>query len=257
VVRSLLVRGLLVGLVAGVVAFVVAKLLGESAVGHAIGFESARDATEHISGGPELVSRTVQNTAGLATGALLFSVALGGLYSLAYACVQGRLGTIGARGTAALVALGGFTAMYLLPALKYPANPPSIGNPDTIGRRTALYFIMILISLIVVIGAARTARSLLPRFGTWNAWLIAVGGAIAVIAICYVVMPKVDETPKDFPADVLWRFRLASFAIQIAVWSTLGLLFGALTERWFRRQAASSERPAAGVPGVSEPSGSR
>jgi hypothetical protein len=255
-VRSLLVRGLLVGLVAGVIAFVVAKLLGESAVGHAIGFENARDAAEHISGGPQLVSRTVQNTAGLATGAIVFSVALGGLFSLAYACVQGRFGALGARPTAALVALGGFTAIYLLPTLKYPANPPSIGNPDTIGRRTALYFLMILISLIVVIGGARTARSLIPRYGTWNAWLLAIGGAIVVIGVCYLLMPQVDETPKGFPADVLWRFRLASFAIQISVWSTLGLLFGALTERWFRRQAASGEWPATPATPVPESTGS-
>lgn len=240
-VRSLLVRGLLVGLVAGVVAFVVAKLLGESAVGHAIGFESARDAAEHVAGGPELVSRTVQNTAGLATGAIVFSVALGGLYSLAYASVQGRLGTLGARPTAALVALAGFTAVYLLPMLKYPANPPAIGNPDTIGKRTALYFCLIAISLIVVIGASAAARRLMDRFGAWNGALLTLGGAIVVIGLCYALMPTVDETPRNFPADVLWRFRLASLAIQLAVWSTLGLLFGALTERWFRRQAAAGE----------------
>ncbi len=238
-IRSLLIRGLLVGLLAGVIAFVVAKLMGESAIGHAIGFEAAH---EH-DGGAELVSRTVQNTIGLATGAIVFSVALGGLYSLAYACVQGRLGTLGARATALLVAVAGFAAVYLLPALKYPANPPAIGNPSTIGRRTALYFVMMLISLIVVISVGIASRQLAQRFGGWNATLIALGGGVLVIGLCYAFMPTVDEIPKGFPADILWRFRIASFAIQLAVWTTLGLVFGALTERWFRRQAAAGEWP--------------
>ena len=42
--------------------------------------------------------------------------------------------------TAALIALSGFIAIYAVPILRYPANPPSIGNPDTIGMRTAIYF---------------------------------------------------------------------------------------------------------------------
>jgi hypothetical protein len=152
------------------------------------------------------------------------------MFALAYACVQGRLGTLGARPTAALVAIGGFLSVYLLPALKYPANPPSIGNPDTIGGRSALYFGMLAISLFVVIASSLAARRLCARFGGWNAALIAAGGGLAVITVAYLALPAVHETPPGFPADVLWRFRIASLGIQATLWTTIGLLFGALTE---------------------------
>jgi hypothetical protein len=235
--RSLLIRGLIVGLVAGVLAFVVAKLLGESQVAHAIAFESAREAAEGAEPEKELVSRTVQNTVGLATATIVFSTTLGGIYALVYACLQGRLGGLGVRATAALTALGGFVALYLLPALKYPANPPSIGNPDTIGHRTTLYFVMILVSVGIVVSAAVLSRRWAPRLGTWNAVTAAVSVAVVAIGIAYWALPGVHETPEGFSADTLWKFRIASFAIQATIWSTLGLLFGALTERAFLRDA--------------------
>jgi hypothetical protein len=242
--RTLLVRGMLVGVVAGVLAFVVARLLGEAQVGYAIAFETTREAAAG-GGEPELVSRTVQSTVGLATAVLAFGVAVGGLYGLAYACVQGRLGGLGARPTAAVVALGGFLALYLLPWLKYPANPPSIGGPDTVGRRTALYFVMMALALVAVVGGAMAARRLERRLGGWNAGLLGVAGGLALVIAGYLLLPPVHETPPGFPADVLWDFRIASLAIQATLWAALGVLFGAVTERGgLRRQP--TQRPVSG-----------
>ena len=244
-VRSLLVRGMLSGLLAGLVGAVVAKLFGEGAVGKAILFESRHEhADEHAK---EIVSRSVQSTWGLFTGMILFGIAIGGLFALAYACAQGRLGRLGARATALLVAVGAFVAMYLAPILKYPANPPSIGNPDTIGRRTALYFCMIAIAVITVISVFVASQQLAERFGRWNANVAAVLGGAVVIAVAYLVLPDVHEVPHDFPADVLWDFRVASLGIQAAVWLTIGLLFGYLTERSLRQSAPPAARETAGV----------
>ena len=78
---------------------------------------------------------------------MTYSVAFGGLFCARFRDLYGRMGNWGPRVTAALLALSGFLAVYAVPILKYPANPPSIGNPDTIGLRTAIYFGMILLSL--------------------------------------------------------------------------------------------------------------
>jgi len=43
----------------------------------------------------------------------------------------------------ALLALAAFITIALVPMLKYPANPPAVGNPDTIGPRTGLYLSML------------------------------------------------------------------------------------------------------------------
>jgi hypothetical protein len=244
-VSKLLVRGMLVGLAAGVLGFVVARLLGESQVGQAIAFEDARYAAGGLPSDPALVSRTVQTTLGLATALLVFSVAIGGLFALAYACVQGRLGALGARPTAALVALGGFVGAYLLPALKYPPNPPSVGNPATIGPRTVDYLGMLVISVLAVVGSSLAARRLTARFGGWNAALLGGAAGVALVAVAYVVLPAVHETPPGFPADVLWRFRVASVGINATVWATVGLGFGALTERSLRRAQPAASRAGA------------
>jgi len=172
---------------------------------------------------------------------LLYGAALGGIFGLAFAFAYGRLGRLGARTTSLIVAVLGFTAVFVVPYLKYPANPPSVGNPETIGRRTALYFIMVAISLAAAIGAVITARNLRARLGDWDAVLAAAGGFVVVVAVAGWLLPAINEVPADFPATVLWRFRIASLGIQAVLWATFGLLFGVLTERAVRRGARAAE----------------
>jgi predicted cobalt transporter CbtA len=233
--RSLLIRGMLVGLAAGVLAYLFATLFGESPINHAIAFEAAQAhaAGEHDE--PDLVSRAVQSTVGLATAAVVYAVAFGGLFALTFAVAYGRIGQFSARATAALVGLVGFGTVGVVPFLKYPPNPPAVGQPETIGQRTTLYFLLIIISVATAGVAVYLGRRLAPRFGTWNATLLAVGAFIAIIAVAQSLLPAVNEVPADFPATVLWRFRLASLGTQLVVWATFGLLFGALTERSQRR----------------------
>ena len=66
---------------------------------------------------------------------VLFGMAMGALFAIAYAICLGRVGKLRPRSLALLVAGGGFLAFYLVPFVKYPANPPSIGHPDTIHDR--------------------------------------------------------------------------------------------------------------------------
>jgi predicted cobalt transporter CbtA len=125
----------------------------------------------------------------------------------------------------------GFVAIYLVPNLKYPANPPSVGAPETIGIRTALYFVMIATSLAAMIGATSLKRLFVPRLGEWNANLLVAACYIVVVVIAGLLLPAVNEVPDEFPAAVLWNFRIASLGAQFIMWATLGLLFGALVER--------------------------
>ncbi|WP_435212812.1 CbtA family protein [Streptomyces sp. bgisy034] len=227
-VRTLLVRGMLAGIGAGVLAFVFAYLVGEGPVDAAIAFESANS---HEHGGEELVSRSVQSTAGLATGVLVFGVAIGGIVALAFCFALGRIGRFGARATAGLTALAGFLLAYLVPILKYPANPPAVGNPDTLDKRTILFVLMIALSVLLGIAAILLGRRLAPAWGNWNASIAAGVAFVAVVAIAMVVLPSGENTPKGFPATDLWEFRLASIGVQAVLWSTFGLLFGFLAER--------------------------
>jgi hypothetical protein len=241
-VRDLLVRGMLVGILAGLLCFGFLKIYGEPQVDRAIAFETQMDeakAKADMAQGmqmpadePELVSRPMQASWGLLTGVMAYNIAFGGLFALAFAFVFGRLeATSSPRVAAVLVALTGFIAIYLVPNLKYPANPPSVGNPDTIGIRTGLYFLMIAISLGTMILAANMRKALAGRWGSWNATLIVAACYLAVVVIAALLMPVIDEVPEGFPAVILWKFRVASMGAQIIMWSTLALVFGAFAEK--------------------------
>ncbi|MCC3767591.1 CbtA family protein [Streptomyces sp. UNOC14_S4] len=226
-VRALLARGMLAGLAAGILALVVAYLVGEPHVDAAIAFEESHS-HDH---GEELVSRSLQSTAGLATGVLVYGLALGGIAALAFCVALGRVGRFGPRATAALVSVGALVSVYVVPFLKYPANPPSVGDPDTIGKRTTLYFLMIALSVLLSVAAVILGRKLAPRLGNWYAAVAASAALVVAVALAYVFLPAVNEVPADFPATVLWRFRLAALAIQCTLWTGFGLVFGHLAER--------------------------
>ncbi|MEU9203479.1 CbtA family protein [Streptomyces sp. NPDC048332] len=229
-VRALLVRGMLAGLVAGAFALAVAYFLGESRVDAAIALEEAHSHS-HDHGGEELVSRGMQATGGLATGVLVFGVAVGGIAALVFCYALGRLGRFGPRATAALIAGAALLTVYIVPFLKYPANPPAVGNPDTIGERTTLFFLMVALSVLLAVAAVILGRRLAPRLGNWNATIAAAAGYVLVIGLAYAFLPSFNEVGKDFPASLLWEFRLATLAVQATLWTTYGLVFGYLTER--------------------------
>ncbi|HEV7629134.1 MAG TPA: CbtA family protein, partial [Streptomyces sp.] len=192
-VRTLLVRGMLAGLVAGLFALLAAYLLGEPQIDAAIAFE---DAHSHEHGGVELVTRTMQSTAGLATGVLVYGVAIGGIASLAYSFALGRVGSFGPRATAALLAGAAFVVVYLVPFLKYPANPPSVGDPASLDKRTALYFLMVLLSVLLAVAATIAGKRLAPRLGNWYASVVAGLGFVFVIGLAYAFLPSLSELPK-------------------------------------------------------------
>ncbi|MGW2860580.1 CbtA family protein [Streptomyces sp. SDr-06] len=243
-VRGLLVRGMLAGLAAGLLALAVAYLLGEPRVDAAIAYEDAHT-HEH---GMAAVSRTLQSTGGLATGVLVYGVAFGGIAALAFCFALGRIGRFGPRATALLLSSAALIAVYLVPFLKYPANPPSVGEPDTIGRRTLLYFLMMALGVLLAIATVVLGRRLAPRLGNWNATIAAGAFFVLVTGLAYGFLPAVDEVPKDFSATLLWQFRLAALAIQLTLWTAFGLVFGHLAERVLTpppaiATAASAEPP--------------
>jgi Probable cobalt transporter subunit (CbtA) len=242
-VRALLVRGMLAGLAAGLLAFVFAYAVGEPQVQAAIDFEDHLARLAHEPTAAAEVSRGIQRTLGLLTALVLMGVALGGVFALLFAWAYGRVGPLGPRPTAALLALAAFLTVTVVPFTKYPANPPTVGDPDTIDRRTALYVAMICISLLAVVAAARLRRQVLARLGAWNAATVAGVAFVAIVAAAELVLPAVHETPAGFPADVLWRFRVASLGINAVLWTSIGLGFGLFAERLLVADASRRTSP--------------
>ncbi|CAM3226380.1 CbtA family protein [Nocardioides dubius] len=273
--RTFLVRGLLAGLIAGLFTFLVAFTVGEPPIDSAISLEEAASAAEapetvaddaahehadeaahehgdeaahehehsEAAGGHSHgdegggISRDTQKTWGLATATVAIGVALGGIVALVAAAAAGRLGRLRLVGSTALVTALGFVAFALVPFLKYPAAPPAVGSGDTIGERTSYYFMFLLISLAAMVIAVVVAKQIAPRIGGYWAIVASAVGYVVVVAVAAAVMPAVNELG-DFPADVLWEFRVSSLLTLAALWGSLGIALTALLARVPQRTAA-------------------
>ncbi|MEV7175300.1 CbtA family protein [Kitasatospora sp. NPDC093679] len=242
IVRGLLVRGMLAGLASGLLALVVAYFLGEPRIDAAIAYEESHSHEHEM----EIVSRSLQSTAGLATGVLVFGVALGGIAALAYCFALGRVGRFTPRATAALLSAAALVAVYVVPFLKYPANPPSVGDPETIGKRTTLYFLMTALSVLLAVAAVIVGKRLAPALGNWYATVVAVACFAVAVGLAYAFLPAVNEVPEDFSATLLWQFRVAALAVQLTLWTSFALVFGHLAERLVDPKPATAT-PAAGT----------
>ena len=251
---AFLIRGLVAGLFAGIVAFGVAFALGEPQIDEAIALEEAAAAelsTAEVAAeeadaaepGMVEVSRADQKSVGLLTGTAVVGTALGGLTALAAAAVIGRLGRLSARGSTLLVAGIGFVAVALVPFLKYPATPPAVGNPDTIGSRTTEYFALLLVSVLAAIAAVVVARMLLGRFDGVAAGLLAAGGFVVVVSVACLLLPSVNEVGA-FPADLLWCFRRSSILTLASLWAAIAVVLTVLVGRLYDAAAADAERRA-------------
>jgi hypothetical protein len=281
--KKLIGFGALAGALAGLLAFVFARIFAEPMIQGAIDYESAREAAQNAldkaaglpieAPGPDLVSRAVQGSVGIGLGMILFGAAMGVLFAVAYSVCIGRTGGVRPRPLALLVAAAGFLGFYLVPFVKYPANPPAVGHEETIAQRSALYLVMVACSLIFLFLAVYFGQKLARRTSVWNASLIAGAGFIVAISVVMLILPPLGhlqanvaeyglhatETPlplrgpdgqlifPGFPADVLYRFRLYSIGAQLIMWTTIALVFAPFAERLLRPAMEPAEPDAVTV----------
>jgi hypothetical protein len=229
--RRLLVRGMLAGFIAGLLVFALARWIGEAQVERAIAFETNMDKAKGDAPEPEIVSRKIQRSLGLLTATVVEGTALGGIFALAFAFAYGRMPVTNARTLSILLASLGFVAFAVVPALKYPANPPSVGNPETIGARTAAFFLLLAFSLAGMVLAIQIGLLLHRRLGPWNVTLLSVVLFGIISALVLHFLPDFDEVPAGFPATLMWKFRIAALEVQTLLWGVLGFLFGWLADR--------------------------
>lgn len=246
---QLLVRGLLAGLIAGLLAGAVAFTIGEPHVDSAIAIEEAAGEHSHAEQAQAthshdeeeaLVSRDGQRAglflatglAGLALGAIFATVLH---YARRFTTLSGSALALGAAGL-------GWVAIEAVPFFKYPANPPAVGDPETINQRTWLWLASVVLGLAAVAVGIYVAKLVAAQ----SSLAVRVGAPIlaflVIVVLGYVLLPGINEVGDDFPAALLWEFRLSSLATQATLWLGLGLVFAFLTDR-----ASSSARESVGV----------
>ncbi|MGV9677876.1 CbtA family protein [Nocardia sp. NPDC003482] len=266
--------GVLFGALGGLLAFLFARVLAEPIIDRAIDYEEARGHAEaeldraaghsvpHVHDA-ELFTRSVQANTGLGFGVIVFGAAMGALFAVVYALAVGRVGRLAPRPLALLVAGGMFLVVYAVPFLKYPANPPSVGNADTIEERTGLYLGTVVLTAVLLFAAIWLGRKLSARWGAWSATVAAGAAFVVVTGIALALLPALGdlsanaatgtETPQPltdptgrivfpgFPADDLYHFRVYSLAAQAILWTVIGVGVASATTRLFGREAARGD----------------
>src|SRR5947208_11779758 len=111
--KALLLRGLFAGLCAGILATGFAIVVGEPQVGQAISFEDQQARAAGVVLMPAIVSRDVQGSVGLLTGAVVYGLSLGGLFSLVFAALYGRVVRASPARTTMWLAAGAFVVVIL------------------------------------------------------------------------------------------------------------------------------------------------
>lgn len=234
--------GLTAGLAAGIAAFGFARLMVSPLVDQAIGHEEAHSHGEEH----EIFSRALQENVGAGIGAVMFAVVLGALFSVAVAALSMQLSrrqsVADPRWMVTGLAVTGFVAVNLIPAVCFPANPPGVGMAATIGARTTAYLGILVASVVLAVVAVALAVRLSPRLGSWAAVTIAGWGYLVAVTVVAQVLPRFDEVSDHFPAGLLADFRLYSLLTQALMWLVLGTTFAALLPRVLTQRTVDARR---------------
>jgi predicted cobalt transporter CbtA len=116
-----------------------------------------------------------------------------------------------------------WATLYIIPFAKYPANPPTVGDPETIILRQTLYLAFIAISGLGALGFYQLYKRLDKKI------LAFVGYAVFISAV-FVAMPS-NPDQITAPENLVNSFRATS-AIAVSVfWLTVGLILGILWQK--------------------------
>ncbi|MFD9739105.1 CbtA family protein [Umezawaea sp. NPDC059074] len=241
---GLLTRGLAAGGIAGLAAGLVSLFVVEVPIRAALAVEEARAAAEHAEGGEhehaELFSRGTQVVGGV-LAAVVVGLAVGALFATIFAYTRRWFVDKQPFFRSATLGLAAFGVAALLPAIKYPANPPAVGDPTTVNFRTGLYLGIILAGVVVAFGASYLASRLEHLAAPVRVTAVLLATIVAVTVLLLVFPPPPDAVPADMPSSVLWDFRLASLAETATLWIGLGLVFGLLIDPAVRKTKSKAK----------------
>jgi predicted cobalt transporter CbtA len=162
---------------------------------------------------------------GEVVAAVIYGISLSALFGIVFVYSRRSLPSFNNKRKALFLAAIMFFVIFLIPSLKYPADPPAVGNPSTIYYREMLYVGFIAVSGFSALALALSHKGLQRYFPEKPTRLI-VPLIYAVIMIsAYIAFPS-NPDKVTIPADLIISFRIGSvFTIGI-FWGVLGIIVG-------------------------------
>ncbi|MGI0097600.1 MAG: CbtA family protein, partial [Nitrosopumilaceae archaeon] len=116
--------------------------------------------------------------------------------------------------------------IFLIPFLKYPANPPTVGDPDTVVLRGILYLSFIAISGFGALGFYRLSKKLQKRKK-----ILSIFGYAVFMSIVFVLMP-INPDEMTAPVELVNGFRVMSLVTVSLYWISNAIILGVLWHRF-------------------------
>ena len=166
-------------------------------------------------------------------GAIL-GTSIGALFGIVYALSRNSLpGKTDLQKTFVLAGVMWLT-VYFIPFLKYPANPPTVGDAETVVLRAVLYLTFIAISGFGAVVFYQLYKRLKP-----NTKVLAFAGYAVFIGIVFSLMPpNPDEI--SAPMDLVNGFRAMSVIAVSVFWVSTAVILGTFWHK-FRPDSQISE----------------
>lgn len=220
----------------GVIAGIILAFLNLGIVEPTIDKAIALEVQKQVSSGEnvnmsELIDYRYWQKAGAFAGGAIYGAGLASLFGVVFVFARSKLPGKNNKQKAILLAGIMWFVLFLMVALKYPANPPAVGDPETIYYRETLYVGYIMISGLAALGMA--VIWIRTRMNSKKIIIPLMYAAIMVTA--YVVMPS-NPDKIEISMDLIQTFRILT-AITIGVfWGTLGIIFGSLWDKFLSRE---------------------
>ena len=168
--------------------------------------------------------RSWQKGGEVLAGAIL-GTSIGSLFGIVYALSKKSLPSGNNIGkTVILAGLMWFT-LFVIPFLKYPANPPTVGDGETVVLRGILYLTLIAISGFMAIGFYQIFK----RVKAKNRILPIIGYGILMTLVFFVMPENPDEISTSM--ELVNNFRVVAFLTGTIFWFTLALFLGVFWQK--------------------------
>ena len=219
---------LLAGAIAGTILGAINQVAVEPYIDYAVELEMQNtNQSSQIINPAEFTAYRLWQRGGEMLAGTILGLSIGSLFGIVFAYTHSSVPGSNNKKKALIVAGIMWFVLFLMPALKYPANPPAVGDPETIYYRQSLYVAFLVISGFSALGLAFLYR----KMGALNIKKAIIPAAYAaIISGAYLAMPA-NPDPINAPMDLVMGFRITS-AITISMfWGLLGVIFGTFWDK--------------------------
>ncbi|QLH06764.1 CbtA family protein [Nitrosopumilus ureiphilus] len=169
--------------------------------------------------------RVWQKSGQILAGVIL-GISVGALFGIVFALSRNSLPGNNDRKKALVLAGVMWFTIYIIPFLKYPANPPTVGDSETVVIRAILYLSFIAISGI----GAVVFYKLSKKFQNKKKLVSLIGYAVFISAVFFVMPENPDEITASM--SLVNEFRLMSALGVTSFWVSIGVILGFLWNRF-------------------------